>query len=366
MNGRPVGAARVPGSCGRPPPSRRAARVGPDARAGRPGRWRGRRAAGSRRMATTAISETRRSDERRLVGSRRSGSASRCAAMRPSRPSARARRAAQRNSAIARSAGQIDRSSRDPRRSAISDATLGGRAIGRRATPGARSRVTDADMSATVRTARAPRHPHHGTIDARHSAGAGPRLYSAAISTLHTRYASRSPRGAPWPARPARRRPPRPATSSRSCPGPKARAHVAFDETWTSPSLPRAYPIVPVRGEGLTVEDIDGNLFLDFAAGIAVNSTGHSHPQVVAGDQGAGGRADPLLRQRLLPADLPGGLPPARASSRRSRARPASTSATPGPRSSRRRSSSPATRRSGRTSSPSSARSTAGPTARSR
>ncbi len=68
-------------------------------------------------------------------------------------------------------------------------------------------------------------------------------------------------------------------------PGPKARAHVEFDETWTSPSLPRAYPIVPVRGEGLTVEDIDGNLFLDFAAGIAVNSTGHSHPQVVAAIQ---------------------------------------------------------------------------------
>ncbi len=65
-------------------------------------------------------------------------------------------------------------------------------------------------------------------------------------------------------------------------PGPKAREHVAFDETWTSPSLPRAYPIVPIRGDGLTVEDIDGNLFLDFAAGIAVTSTGHSHPQVVA------------------------------------------------------------------------------------
>jgi 4-aminobutyrate aminotransferase len=65
-------------------------------------------------------------------------------------------------------------------------------------------------------------------------------------------------------------------------PGPKARAHVAFDEAWTSPSLPRAYPIVPVRGDGLTVEDIDGNLFLDFAAGIAVTSTGHAHPQVVA------------------------------------------------------------------------------------
>ena len=78
-----------------------------------------------------------------------------------------------------------------------------------------------------------------------------------------------------------RRRSTRPAHRHRD-PGPKARAHVVFDETWTSPSLPRAYPIVPVRGEGLTVEDIDGNLFLDFAAGIAVTSTGHSHPQVVA------------------------------------------------------------------------------------
>jgi 4-aminobutyrate aminotransferase len=64
-------------------------------------------------------------------------------------------------------------------------------------------------------------------------------------------------------------------------PGPKARAHVAFDQTWTSPSLPRAYPIVPVRGEGSAIEDIDGNVFLDFAAGIAVNSTGHGHPKVV-------------------------------------------------------------------------------------
>ncbi|MFM2105310.1 MAG: hypothetical protein RL338_342 [Chloroflexota bacterium] len=64
-------------------------------------------------------------------------------------------------------------------------------------------------------------------------------------------------------------------------PGPKARAHVEFDHGVTSPSLPRAYPIVPVRGDGLVVEDIDGNLFLDFAAGIAVTSTGHAHPQVV-------------------------------------------------------------------------------------
>ncbi|HEU0244744.1 MAG TPA: aminotransferase class III-fold pyridoxal phosphate-dependent enzyme [Candidatus Limnocylindrales bacterium] len=64
-------------------------------------------------------------------------------------------------------------------------------------------------------------------------------------------------------------------------PGPKARAHVEFDHAWTSPSLPRAYPIVPVRGRGCALEDIDGNVFLDFAAGIAVNSTGHSHPDVV-------------------------------------------------------------------------------------
>ena len=64
--------------------------------------------------------------------------------------------------------------------------------------------------------------------------------------------------------------------------GPQARAHIEFDHAWTSPSLPRAYPIVPVRGEGCAVEDIDGNVFLDFAAGIAVNSTGHAHPRVSA------------------------------------------------------------------------------------
>jgi 4-aminobutyrate aminotransferase len=68
-------------------------------------------------------------------------------------------------------------------------------------------------------------------------------------------------------------------------PGPKARAHIEFDHAWTSPSLPRAYPIVPVRGFGCAIEDIDGNVFLDFAAGIAVNSTGHSHPDVVAAIQ---------------------------------------------------------------------------------
>ena len=65
-------------------------------------------------------------------------------------------------------------------------------------------------------------------------------------------------------------------------PGPKARAHVEYDRSWSSPSLPRAYPFVPVRGRGAEVEDIDGNVFVDFCAGIAVNSTGHSHPAVIS------------------------------------------------------------------------------------
>jgi 4-aminobutyrate aminotransferase len=84
------------------------------------------------------------------------------------------------------------------------------------------------------------------------------------------------------PARPTRPLSDRPVPDLvTEIPGPKAREHVKFDEEWTSPSLPRAYPIVPVRGQGMAIEDIDGNLFLDFAAGIAVNSTGHGHPRVV-------------------------------------------------------------------------------------
>ena len=73
-------------------------------------------------------------------------------------------------------------------------------------------------------------------------------------------------------------------------PGPKARAHLEFDRRWTSPSVPRAYPVVPVRGEGCTIEDIDGNLLLDFNAGIAVTSTGHCHPDVVRAIQDQAGK----------------------------------------------------------------------------
>src|SRR5277367_4962151 len=68
-------------------------------------------------------------------------------------------------------------------------------------------------------------------------------------------------------------------------PGPKAQAAVAADTRLISPSNTRSYPLVAKRGKGCRVEDVDGNEFLDFAAGIAVCSTGHCHPEVVAAIQ---------------------------------------------------------------------------------
>jgi 4-aminobutyrate aminotransferase len=64
-------------------------------------------------------------------------------------------------------------------------------------------------------------------------------------------------------------------------PGPKAKAIIDKDARFVSPSYTRDYPLVIASGEGAVVEDVDGNLFLDCAAGIAVNSTGVSHPEVV-------------------------------------------------------------------------------------
>jgi 4-aminobutyrate aminotransferase len=64
-------------------------------------------------------------------------------------------------------------------------------------------------------------------------------------------------------------------------PGPKARALIKRDQAVISPSYPRSYPFVMDHGRGTEVWDVDGNRFLDFAAGIAVVSTGHSHPSVV-------------------------------------------------------------------------------------
>ncbi len=68
-------------------------------------------------------------------------------------------------------------------------------------------------------------------------------------------------------------------------PGPKARAVVEKDDRYMSPSYTRSYPLVAKRGRGVRIEDVDGNEFLDFAAGIAVCSTGHCHPEVVAAIQ---------------------------------------------------------------------------------
>lgn len=68
-------------------------------------------------------------------------------------------------------------------------------------------------------------------------------------------------------------------------PGPKAKAAVEADDRYISPSYTRSYPLVARRGRGARIEDVDGNEFLDFAAGIAVTSTGHCHPEVVAAIQ---------------------------------------------------------------------------------
>src|SRR5215813_10509680 len=68
-------------------------------------------------------------------------------------------------------------------------------------------------------------------------------------------------------------------------PGPKAKAVVDRDSKYVSPSYTRDYPLVAKRGQGAMVEDVDGNTFLDFAAGIAVCATGHCHPEVVSAVQ---------------------------------------------------------------------------------
>ena len=65
-------------------------------------------------------------------------------------------------------------------------------------------------------------------------------------------------------------------------PGPVAREIIARDEAVTSPSLTRVYPLVVRRARGCVIEDVDGNRFLDFNAGIAVAAAGHAHPAVNA------------------------------------------------------------------------------------
>src|SRR2546429_9516243 len=73
-------------------------------------------------------------------------------------------------------------------------------------------------------------------------------------------------------------------------PGPKARAIVECQDRWASTSYPKEYPLVIARGAGAMVEDVDGNRYLDFMAGIAVASTGYGHPKVVQAIQEAAAR----------------------------------------------------------------------------
>jgi 4-aminobutyrate aminotransferase len=68
-------------------------------------------------------------------------------------------------------------------------------------------------------------------------------------------------------------------------PGPNAKRVLAGDEKYISPSYTRSYPLVAKTGRGIVVTDVDGNEFFDFSAGIAVTSTGHCHPHVVAAIQ---------------------------------------------------------------------------------
>src|SRR5256886_8697325 len=65
-------------------------------------------------------------------------------------------------------------------------------------------------------------------------------------------------------------------------PGQKGQKLLARAHDFMSPSYPRASPLVCARGSGAVIQDVDGNLFLDFTAGIAVTATGHCHPEVVA------------------------------------------------------------------------------------
>src|SRR6516164_2735874 len=75
-------------------------------------------------------------------------------------------------------------------------------------------------------------------------------------------------------------------------PGPRSAAWLERDHRVMSPSYTRAYPLVVRRARGAMVEDMDGNRFLDFTAGIAVTNVGHSHPKVV--------RAIQMQSQRLI------------------------------------------------------------------
>src|SRR5687767_5149067 len=73
-------------------------------------------------------------------------------------------------------------------------------------------------------------------------------------------------------------------------PGPRARKIIALDQAWSSPSYIKEYPLVMAGGKGAMVEDVDGNRYIDWMAGIAVSSTGYNHPKVTAAVQEQAGK----------------------------------------------------------------------------
>jgi len=110
-----------------------------------------------------------------------------------------------------------------------------------------------------------------------------------------------------------------PQLVSRHLPGPRARAIVARDTRAISSSYTRGYPLVVSHGRGSTLWDVDGNRFLDMTAGIAVGSTGHSHPRVVRAIREQAGRflhmsgTDFYYDVEVRLAERLGGLAPGRA-----------------------------------------------------
>src|SRR2546430_8623740 len=87
-------------------------------------------------------------------------------------------------------------------------------------------------------------------------------------------------------------------------PGPNAKRILAGDEKYISPSYTRSYPLVAKSGRGIVVIDVDGNEFFDFSAGIAVVSTGHCHPDVVAAIQKQAGGLIHMSRTVILYGDM--------------------------------------------------------------
>src|SRR5258706_814053 len=77
-------------------------------------------------------------------------------------------------------------------------------------------------------------------------------------------------------------------------PGPNAKRVLEGDDRYISPSYTRSYPLVAKQGRGIVVTDVDGNEFFDFSSGIAVTSTGHCHPDVVAAIQKQAGELIPM------------------------------------------------------------------------